>query len=91
MATNKIQNGWRLSIEAFRAGKQKRRCVYDNLGKDEALALAVDSAVRGSSQDDWRENFFKVRKVKFAIKDVLKDDEELTERVLELVKNQHEY
>jgi hypothetical protein len=32
-----------------------------------------------------------VRKVKFAIKDVLKDDEELTERVLELVKNQHEY
>jgi type I restriction enzyme, R subunit len=68
-----------------------KRALYDNLGKDEALALAVDSAVRGSSQDDWRENFFKVRKVKFAIKDVLKDDEELTERVLELVKNQHEY
>jgi type I restriction enzyme R subunit len=68
-----------------------KRALYDNLGKDEALALAVDSAVRGSSQDDRRENFFKVRKVKFAIKDVLKDDKELTERVLELVKNQHEY
>jgi type I restriction enzyme, R subunit len=68
-----------------------KRALYDNLGKDEALALAVDNAVRESSQDDWRENFFKVRKVKFAIKDVLKDDEELTERVLELVKNQQEY
>ena len=31
----------------------------DNLGKNEALALAVDGAVRASSQDDWRENFFK--------------------------------
>ena len=68
-----------------------KRALYDNLGKDEALALAVDGAVRASRQDDWRENFFKVRKVKFAIKDVLKDDGTLTEQVLELVKNQHEY
>jgi type I restriction enzyme R subunit len=68
-----------------------QRALYDNLGKDEALALAVDGAVRASRQDDWRENFFKVRKVKFAIKDVLKDDEMLAEQVLELVKNQHEY
>ncbi len=29
-----------------------KRALYDNLGKDEALALAVDSSVRGSSQDD---------------------------------------
>src|SRR5260221_2361090 len=68
-----------------------KRALYDNLGKNEALALAVDDAVRASSQDDWRENFFKVRKIKFAIKAVLKDDEALTEQVLELVKNQHEY
>jgi len=68
-----------------------KRALYDNLGKDEALALAVDGAVRVSNQDDWRENLFKVRKVKFAIKGVLKDDEALTEKVLELVKNQHEY
>ncbi len=27
----------------------------------------------------------------FSIKDVLKDDEALTEQILELVKNQHEY
>jgi type I restriction enzyme, R subunit len=68
-----------------------KRALYDNLGKDEALALAVDGAVRASSQDDWRENFFKVRKVKFAIKAALSNDEALTEQVLELVKNQNEY
>ena len=68
-----------------------RRALYDNLGKDEALALAVDSAVRASRQDDWRGNSFKVKKVRLAIKAVLKDDEGLTEQVLELVKNQHEY
>jgi type I restriction enzyme R subunit len=68
-----------------------KRALYDNLGKNEALAIAVDVAVRASTQDDWRENFFKVRKVKFAIKAALKNDEELTDQILELVKNQYEY
>ncbi len=68
-----------------------KRALYDNLGKDEALALAVDGAVRASRQDDWRSNSFKVRKVMFAIKSVLKDDDALTHRVLNLVENQHEY
>jgi type I restriction enzyme R subunit len=68
-----------------------RRALYDNLGKDEVLALEVDSAVRASRQDDWRNNTFKVKKVKIALKGVLKGDEALTDRVLELVKNQNEY
>jgi type I restriction enzyme R subunit len=68
-----------------------KRALYDNLGKDEGLALAVDNAVRTSKQDDWRSNSLKTRRVKFAIKNVLKDDETLAEQVLELVKNQHEY
>jgi type I restriction enzyme R subunit len=68
-----------------------KRAFYDNLGQDEALALAVDRAVRESRQDDWRSNAFKIKKVMFAIKGVLKDDEALTAQVLDLVKNQHEY
>lgn len=68
-----------------------KRALYDNLGKDEALALAVDKAVRDSRQDDRRNNPFKIKKVRNAIKAALKDDEPLTKRVLELVKNQHEY
>jgi hypothetical protein len=33
-----------------------QRALYNNLGKDEALALAVDAAVQGSLQDGWKTN-----------------------------------
>jgi type I restriction enzyme R subunit len=68
-----------------------KRALYDNLGKDEALALEVDKVVRENRQDDWRNNAVKVRKVRIAIKAVLQDDEALTEQILELAKNQNEY
>ncbi len=45
-----------------------KRALYDNLGKNPILALAVDEAVRASRQDDWRGNPFKVKKVRNAIK-----------------------
>ena len=48
-----------------------KRALYDNLGKNEVLAQAVDSAVRSSRQDDWRSNIFKVKKVKLAIQAAL--------------------
>jgi type I restriction enzyme R subunit len=44
-----------------------KRALYDNLGKDEALALAIDRAVRASRQDDWRSNAFKIKRVRNAI------------------------
>jgi len=68
-----------------------KRALYDNLVKDEQLALDVDQAIRKSRQDDWRGNPFKIKKVKLAIKAALQDDEEMTEKILELAKNQHEY
>jgi type I restriction enzyme R subunit len=68
-----------------------RRALYDNLGKDATLALAVDAAVRDHRQDDWRNNAFKVKKVKNAINAALNGDVERTDVMLELVKNQHEY
>jgi hypothetical protein len=55
------------------------------------LALAVDNAVRETSQDDWRGNPFKLKRVKYAIKRALKKREDEAEQVLELVKNQNEY
>lgn len=68
-----------------------KRALYDNLDKDEAVALAVDGAVRGSLQDGWRGNAVKVKRVRRAIKAVLQGNDALTDRVLELVKNQHDY
>ncbi|MDQ2831086.1 MAG: restriction endonuclease subunit R, partial [Chloroflexota bacterium] len=108
-----------------------RRALYDNLGRDEARAVAVDRAVRASRQDGWRDNPLKVRKVKIAIKAALdslasrtrplqtkesgasysvhpqeggedrvdasysahpeEDVDAIADRILDLVKNQHEY
>jgi len=68
-----------------------KRALFDNLDKDEAVAIAVDRAVRSNRQDDWRSNPIKVRMVKLAIKAALGGDDSLSAQVLELVKNQHEY
>jgi type I restriction enzyme R subunit len=51
------------------------KALYDNLGKDETLALAVDAAVRKNAQAGWRDdNIFKIRKMRKAIRDVLYPD-----------------
>jgi type I restriction enzyme R subunit len=48
-----------------------KRALYDNLDKNEALALAVDAAVQASRQDDWRSNLFKIKKMRNAIRAAL--------------------
>lgn len=84
-----------------------RKALYDNLGQNASLALAVDAAVLESRQDDWRSNAMKIKRVRLAIKSVLdqwgKDaaeahgdnqagqGNERLEALLELVKHQHEY
>jgi type I restriction enzyme R subunit len=45
-----------------------KRALYDNVGKNEGLALAIDAAVIASKQDDWRSNTFKIKMVRRAIK-----------------------
>ena len=49
-----------------------KRALFDNLNKDEVLALTVDEAVRASRQDDWRGNTFKTKRVRNAILESLK-------------------
>lgn len=100
-----------------------KRALYDNLEKNEALALAVDLAVGYNRQDDWRNNPVKVKRVRNAIREALLSDaarppmltpeaapnvvrerpavymtdseakklDELVDKILSLVKNQHEY
>lgn len=68
-----------------------KRALYDNLGKDPALAIAVHEAVEGSRQDDWRGNPMKRKKIKLAIKQALDNNEELADKILTLVENQGEY
>ncbi len=67
-----------------------KRALYDNLDKDEALTIAVDDKVRMTCKDGWRGHKVKEKEVKYAVRSVLQDDE-LTERIFDLVKNQREY
>lgn len=67
-----------------------KRALYDNLDENETLAQEINQGVCESMQDEWQYNPFKTKKVRFAIRDVLKDEERTT-AILELVKKQPEY
>lgn len=66
------------------------RALFDNCGENEALALALDRAVRDSKQADFRHNEFKERRIKQALYKVLKDKDEVA-RVYNIVVEQGEY
>ena len=55
-----------------------------------AKALAIDRAIRSVKKADWRGNRLKEREVRRAIKSEL-DDENLTEQIFAIVKNQRDY
>ncbi len=67
-----------------------KRALYDNLDKNDGLALAVDFAVMSSKKDGWRGHKVKEKEVRYAVKRVLNDDG-LTDSIFELVKNQNDY
>lgn len=63
--------------------------LYDNLDKNEELALTIDAVIRQTKQDGWRGNTIKERQVKNAIKKHLNAEE--VDNIMEIVKNQSEY
>lgn len=67
------------------------RTLYDNLGADEELAIAVDAAVRGSMQDSWRDHTLKTKRVRQAIAEVLGADDPRIDKTLKLVEEQNDY
>ncbi len=67
-----------------------QRSLYDNLERNAPLAISVDEAIHNSAQADWRSSRVKTKRVMLAIKSILNDDE-LTERILELAKHQSDY
>jgi type I restriction enzyme R subunit len=67
-----------------------KRALYDNLGKDESLATAIDAEIRKTKKDDWRGNKFKEKEVRNAIRAHLADPA-MVDLIFDLVRNQHEY
>jgi type I restriction enzyme, R subunit len=69
--TKKVKNPTEGAAYPKSLNTAARRALYDNLGKNEGLALGIDAAVIAGKQDDWRGNIFKIKKVKLAIKNAI--------------------
>jgi len=67
-----------------------RRALYNNLGKDEGLALKIDQVVKDARPDGWRGVQAKENEIKRAMLAVLNDTAEV-ERVFAIIKAQKEY
>lgn len=67
------------------------RALYDNLDKDEQLAIRVDAAIRAVKKDGWRGNRFKEREVRGAIKSTLDGADGAINKIFEIAKAQREY
>ena len=92
---NQVQNPNGSSDYPTSLSTGAKRALFDNLDKNETLALAVDAAVMLSKQDDWRGNKLKEKQVRLAIRQVLNaeqlTDEQRIDTIFELVKNQNDY
>ncbi len=86
---NQVQNPTSVAYPKL-LNTRARRALYDNLGKDEQLAITLDAAIQRTKKDGWRGNKIKEREVRYAIQKVLQD-ETLTNQIFEIVKNQDEY
>lgn len=71
--SRKVSNPASGSDYPVRLDSPAKRALYDNLNQNEPLALLLHGAITASLQDDWRNNAFKVRKVRLAIKMTLRD------------------
>jgi len=67
-----------------------QKALFDNLGKNEKLALALDEEIRLTRKDDWRGSMIKEREVKYVVAKHI-PDKAMQESIFELIKNQKEY
>jgi len=66
-----------------------KRALYDNLDKDEKLALSLDTEIHSTKKDDWRGNKIKEREIKYTLKKHIPADK--VDDIFKIVKNQQEY
>ena len=67
-----------------------QRALYNNLDKNESLALEIHESIMNNKPDSWRGNEPRERVIKAAIFLIIKNEQEV-ERIFEIVKQQAEY
>jgi type I restriction enzyme R subunit len=68
-----------------------KRALYDNLGKDEDLAISLDKKIREKAPSGWRGHKIKERLMLSLIQECLADKEISAEEIYLLVDRQEEY
>jgi type I restriction enzyme, R subunit len=72
-----------------------KQALFDNLNENEELSVVMDDSIQYGKDDDWRSTHIKRRKVEILIRQVLEkygiNDEEMVNKIFELVSNQKEY
>lgn len=66
------------------------RALYNNLNKNESLAIEIHESIMKNKPDSWRGNEPRERVIKAAIYKIVKNEQEV-ERIFEIVKQQVEY
>ena len=66
------------------------QALYDNVGKDEAVAIKLHKAVMDSKMSGFRGDSIKERRIKRALFAILNDDAEV-ERLFKIIERQEEY
>ena len=67
-----------------------KRALFNNLNRDEALALEVDEAIRKSRPHGWRGIMAKEQIIKKALHEVLRNDDQV-HSIFQIIKAQREY
>jgi type I restriction enzyme R subunit len=68
-----------------------QRALFDNLGGDTDLAIAVDAEVKAKRKADWRTNAIRERMVRNAIRAHIPGDPAEVDAILAIVREHHEY
>jgi len=64
--------------------------MFDNLDDDEALAATVDAALRATAPHGWRGHPMKEKNVRRCLETAMADAASV-ERIMEILRHQHEY
>ena len=67
-----------------------KRALWNNLDKDETLALEIDATIRRERNDDWRGVLAREQVIKSALYKILQDEDEV-ERIFPIIRAQEEY
>ncbi len=67
-----------------------RQALFDNLDRDEDLAIKLDNAIKAKKKDSWRGNAVKEKEVKLVIQNILNDEDKACE-IFAIVCKQNEY